>query len=69
MKIPHCVGPLFHRWSRWESYPARFLRHHTIDRLTGTSLIHDPPIEGTEQWERRHCEDCGATQHRKIRNF
>jgi hypothetical protein len=64
-----CLGSLFHVWGRWEEYQTKLTRRMTSDRLTGTYLVHDPPIETTETWEKRRCSDCGRTQHRQTRNF
>lgn len=58
---------LFHSWSKW----TQFKRYYTyVPKIRGGwaygMLDYEHQYQVHEEWERRHCFDCGKNQERRI---
>lgn len=58
-----CCG----QWSKWSRYRARYSRQPIIG-VDSAAFTSGDLVFFTEEWQERHCLECGRIQQRKLQN-
>ena len=54
---------LFHKWSKWEQYEARYT---VIPGILAPKSIQGKKFQAVEQRQKRTCQKCGKIQDKEI---